>query len=296
MRLTDTQRQLITGSLLGDGCLFLGQKAKNPYFKICRSLKDKKYLEWQYSILQNLCNSNIRECSYFDNRTQKIYNSCRLITKSLPELLSFYHDWYPDRIKIIPKIELSPLILAVWFADDGYIRKLNKSELRLSLATDGFSLSDIEYLANELTIFLKAKFRITKKASNQYTIDASSDGTYSYIRNIFPIFDQLQMNRKIVWSDINLNFPAQTKRSKKYYQLAEFLNNKILISPKDIFLAKIYSITQASEVLCNFYKSGYFTRYYDNNSYHYVLTDLGIQYFHSLRQETQQQFNHRIEE
>jgi len=52
LRLSPKQRQLIIGSLLGDGTMRLGKGARNVSFKIEQGLAQKEYVEWKYQILK----------------------------------------------------------------------------------------------------------------------------------------------------------------------------------------------------------------------------------------------------
>lgn len=294
--LTAHQKAVLVGGLLGDAFLSLGSGLLHPYLKIERKLADKKYLEWQYDCFANFCKSGIKEDSFFDIRTNKTYYYCRFLTRALPELLPIYHEWYCDKLKMVPRnLVLTPLTLAIWFADDGKITRLHKSELTLSLATDGFTYSDTQYLADLLGQTLHATYKVyrkgtSKKGEPQYVIQASSDGTYAFIKYMESEFLKLSLERKITWSDVNLDFAAQSKRSKHYYQLADIILGLEVIHVKDIVPYNIYcKKNHVSEVLYNFFQLGYFTRTrpHDNAAYSYRLTPLGTKYFSSLQLEQQ---------
>jgi len=291
--LTDLQKEIITGCLLGDAQLCLGERCLHPYLKIQRKLTDRPYLEWQYNKFANI-SSNIKETSYFDDRTNKRYYSCYFLTYAHPDLLSIYNKWYPNK-KIVPSdIILTPLIVAIWFADDGYIRHFGKNELRLSLATDGFSHDDVLLLSKLLedklgkTYFIYHK-GMSKNNEPQYVITGQSDATYALIKYMEPAFNQLNMDRKNVWSNIDLSFSAQSKRSSKYYEIAPIILKLNSFYVRDLAQFNIYkSKTAISDALFNFFNQGYFTRTQDKmyNSFCYTLTDLGIKYFTSLTNQT----------
>jgi hypothetical protein len=301
--LTPFQKEVLVGGLLGDAALALGKRAIHPALKIERKLTDIKYLEWQYKCFDNLCTpTGIRKCSSVDKRTNQTYYCCRFLTRAVPEFLPIYQQWYPDGIKIVPRnIMLTPLIAAVWFADDGYIKHSGKSELILSLATDGFSYDDVVFLSSllnkelneEYNIFLKGK---SKNGKYQYVIQSSSSATYAFIKYIMPELSNISMDRKNVWSNINLEFSAQSKRSARYYQLADVILKLNTFSVKDIVPLNIYSSkTTVSSALLNFYKLEYFTRFRNNEGegYCYTLTPIGKKYFQALQFE-QKSFNTRI--
>ena len=43
----------------------------------------------------------------------------RFVTRSLPELTPYFRSFYGTGKKRVPELELRPLVLAVWFMDDG---------------------------------------------------------------------------------------------------------------------------------------------------------------------------------
>ena len=195
-------------------------------------------------------------------------------------------------MKIVPRdIKLSPLSVAIWFADDGHIKHIGKSELSLTLATDGFSHSDVLFLSSYLKNLINEDYKVyqsgvSKHGNSQHVIYATSKATYAFIKYIQPEFSKLSMDRKNVWENINLDIQAQNKRSSKYYKLAGTILNLNSFYVKDLLSANVYSKpTRISDVLVNFLKLGYFTRVNHKGMYYYTLTTLGKQYFSALQYE-----------
>lgn len=81
-------REILFGSLLGDGKLEMALRSKNARFGFIQSIKAKEYFVSLYSILSHLCSSNFREYSYYDKRTDKTYTSLNFWTKALPPIPS----------------------------------------------------------------------------------------------------------------------------------------------------------------------------------------------------------------
>lgn len=110
--LTEEQRSLVIGSLLGDGYMSCKTHA---YLKIGHSIKQKDYVDWKYSFLSPFVRT--KPLSYRGNGNRIGY---RFLTRSLPVFTPFYKQFYRDRVKRIPdSLQLTPLALAVWFMDDG---------------------------------------------------------------------------------------------------------------------------------------------------------------------------------
>ncbi|OGM14272.1 hypothetical protein A2141_02855 [Candidatus Woesebacteria bacterium RBG_16_40_11] len=110
--LSEVQKQLILGCILGDGYM---RKKVNAHLQITHSIKQKEYVLWKYSMLKNIVITAPHE--YRGNAGRVGY---RFFTKSLPDITDFYNKFYQNGKKIIPKdLTLSPLSLAVLYMDDG---------------------------------------------------------------------------------------------------------------------------------------------------------------------------------
>jgi hypothetical protein len=60
----------------------------------------------------------------FDNRTAKTYHNTKMQTHRTELFEEQYQRWYPNGKKIVPQdVALTPLSLAIWFADDGIQNK-----------------------------------------------------------------------------------------------------------------------------------------------------------------------------
>ena len=102
--LTDLQKEVLIGTLLGDGSIKISVSGKAARLQICHSFDYKEYVFWKKSIFKEWVLSGPK---YY-----KVNNS-----------LIFRTMFYINKVKIIPKdinnILKSDLSLAVWFMDDG---------------------------------------------------------------------------------------------------------------------------------------------------------------------------------
>lgn len=202
--MNEEQRQVIIGSLLGDGHLCVGNRCINPYFCINRSSKDEEYLRWESKKLENyLGNNGISFYDIFDKRTQKTYKRISLRTRADSDFLSFFKEWYPNKKKIIPAdLILTPLIVAIWFADDGHIsRRLSLrndgktckvGHYEGSIATNGFTYDEVVRLKELLEHVTGGKFSISKIKNNEprgavikFTTKTAIK-LIKYIKDVFP--------------------------------------------------------------------------------------------------------------
>lgn len=175
------QKEILTGLLLGDGCLCKSKKAKNcnAQLSICRSIKDKEYLLWTAQIFENYLNPrSICERSVYDKRTKKTYDRIVLRTKSHRDFEEFYKKWYKNGKEIPNDLLLTNTIVGVWFADDGCISapkdKLNKLRFDIKFATHSFSKESVARLKTLLDGLYGIELKICPeknlKDEVQYTI------------------------------------------------------------------------------------------------------------------------------
>src|SRR3989344_1953239 len=113
--LTQIQRSIIIGTILGDGYLRIISGKKNALLEINHSFVQKEYVDWKYTMLKALCKSAPKARK--SNGTRMAY---RFTTRQHPEMTKLYTTFYGEGKKSIPKyLNLDPIMLAVWFMDDG---------------------------------------------------------------------------------------------------------------------------------------------------------------------------------
>ena len=112
--LTQKQKSIIIGSLLGDGYLRIVPGRKNAFLEINHSVSEKNYVDWQYQRLKDIVKSPPKQRKGGGRRI-----AFRFFTQQHPELTKLYLKFYKDGKKTIPNLKLDPLMIAVWFMDDG---------------------------------------------------------------------------------------------------------------------------------------------------------------------------------
>lgn len=153
--LTQLQKSLLIGSILGDGYVRIMPGRKDAFLEINHSIKAKEYVDWKYSVLKNICISGPKERDTNGGRV-----AYRFFIKQNPEITNFLKMFYKNGKKIVPQeLKLDPVILAVWHMDDG-----SKSRLNVYLNSQQFSLADQKRLLRKLKeIGLKARLNRDKK-------------------------------------------------------------------------------------------------------------------------------------
>ena len=154
--LTEHEKAIVIGSLLGDGAM---RCKKNALLEINHSAKQKSYVDWKYNALRRLVNTPPKLRRGGHNRI-----AYRFTTRSLPALTQLYRQFYVNGCKIIPKnLVIQPLGLAIWFMDDGC-----KSYNAVYFNTQKF---DIE-----------SQQRLRKLLKNKFEINSSLNKDKSYYR------------------------------------------------------------------------------------------------------------------
>lgn len=204
IKLTNQQSEILTGLMLGDGCLELHKNGKNASLRITRQKTDEKYIYYHGNLFANF-NVKINSYDYFDKRTNKTYSRITLTTKVNPTFTEWHKKWYPFNKKIVPnELILTPLVLSTWFADDGCVI-IKPGRYALKLSTHGFLKKEVMFLKNQLKIKLKLNFKMrADNSSNKRHWFLVSEGKINVnkfieiIKNNFPEGMDRKFNK---WSD-----------------------------------------------------------------------------------------------
>jgi len=129
IKLSLTQKQILYGTILGDGYL---QKTgeKNARLRLEHGEKQKEYLFWKANKFKKLFQGKPTYIERIHPKTKKKYKYWRYQSQSTPYLGKLRKIFYPQGKKRVPKNlndYLSPLMLAVWYMDDGYFSPRDKS-------------------------------------------------------------------------------------------------------------------------------------------------------------------------
>ena len=154
--LSGTQRDIVIGSLLGDGSM---RCRANALLEINHSISQRAYVDWKYAELADLVSTPPRRRSGNGNRV-----AYRFVTRSLPELTPYFREFYYSGKKRIPmSVDLTPLTMAVWFMDDG-----SRSRRAVYLNTQQFSREE--------------QHRLLRMLREQWDLTGSLNRDKSYFR------------------------------------------------------------------------------------------------------------------
>lgn len=170
--LSDIQKEVLYGALLGDGSLITHKHGKNSYFSY--TSKSRQHVEYVISYFsQYITKTGICDTSYYDERTNKTYYRSIAKTWSNDVFTQEKQHWYPHGKKIIPNdLILTPLTCLIWYIGDGCISH-NKRTQNIKLATQCFSKQEQEnILIPQLKDFDASlmKADVSKNGEQQYFI------------------------------------------------------------------------------------------------------------------------------
>jgi hypothetical protein len=135
--LTDLQRSLIVGSLLGDGSM-TAPSSITARFSEGHSLVQREYTDWKAEIMGDYVSQRYEATKHKDGRTYESWNfSTRTTTKLRPYFDLFYETGTRVFPEILPEL-MTPFVLAVWYLDDGGL--LQRYYPRITFGLDDLSL------------------------------------------------------------------------------------------------------------------------------------------------------------
>jgi hypothetical protein len=144
LTMTERQKQILDGMLLGDGHLERQAGAILARLKIEHSVSQAAYVAWKFGEWRDWVRTPPRERTR-RNRLGTISRNVCFTTLSHIELEGFRQRYYRNRRKVVPEdLVLTPLSLAVWFMDDG---SRKSSQCRgLYLNTQSFTAAEVDLL------------------------------------------------------------------------------------------------------------------------------------------------------
>lgn len=183
LKLTNRQRELLVGLILGDGHLET-QNGRTYRLKVEHSIKQKDYADWLYQNFREWVNQTPK--ARVKDSFGKRITSYGFTTYTTGSLRFYAQQFYFGKKKVIPAgIEklLTPQALAIWFMDDGSWKSDHHKT---------YIIHSLGYSRNELILIieaLKKKFGInagTHKQYDKWRIYIYSDSAEKFKKLIAP--------------------------------------------------------------------------------------------------------------
>lgn len=277
--LTNIQKEVLYGALLGDGSLVKHKNGINAQF--CYLSKSRQHVEYVSNFFTEYWSGEgIKDSSYKDVRTNKKYYHSVMRTYTNSCFTKEYYKWYIDKVKHIPKdLKLTPLTCLIWYIGDGGICHNQRSE-NIKLSTQCFLKEEQEaILLPQLKKFEASlmKADIDSKGRQQYFIyiphrkekeflnyiGKCPFSDYKYKWNITEYKNAIPQNH----TDKEQEFCEKYKQGMTYYAIAKeygvepnavkyyLIKNNLYIPPNKKIKNAIVHIAQNGEYI-NIYESG----------------------------------------
>lgn len=166
MNLTQKQKDLLVGTLLGDGNLQTSNNGQTWRYRALHKTEHFEYIQHKYEILKDFCSNSPRCNQVLDERTNKLTERCYFNT-NVQNSFRYYGNLFYKKdnitnrmIKDVPvNIQqiLTPRSIAYWYMDDGSLKWLGHSNA-MRICTESFTADGVRRLKTAL--------------KNLYSIDA----------------------------------------------------------------------------------------------------------------------------
>lgn len=190
-----TQRDIVIGTLLGDGCLeFNGYRGTRLQIK--QKDEHKQYVMWLYKNLSDLCKTPPQQ----RKDTKQWYFS----TRAWEDLTDLHKIFYSNHRKKVPtegvSLMTSPLSIAVWYMDDGTLDYRPRSHYNFRLSTDSFTTAENKLLVNMLNVNFGINASICNslcRGKKYHRLYIGAKGRNSFLNLIRPYVVKPCFSRKI---------------------------------------------------------------------------------------------------
>ena len=175
---TAVQRDVLIGTLLGDGHLETQNHGRTYRLKIEHAIQQKAYVLWLYQVFQEWVRMFpvVRSRSVTFRGNTKTYERIGFATLSSGSLRFYAGQFYPHGKKVVPKLIhrwLTPRAMAIWYMDDGSIKSNQHKSVLLN--TQSFHELDLKRLQKALEQHYGIKTTIRKqKDGNQLYIGSET--------------------------------------------------------------------------------------------------------------------------
>lgn len=166
MKLTNKQKAILFGLILGDGYLQSTGK-DNARLRLEHSERQKSYLFWKIKSLPFLFQGKPKRIKRKHPLSERTYCYYRHQSNSSPLLGKLRKIFYPEGKKVLPDLEKylpSALALAVWYMDDGYYYRRDRcAYLYLGKVSKEEAERARQALLSKFSLFVKVLDKDKKK-------------------------------------------------------------------------------------------------------------------------------------
>lgn len=187
LSLTNDQRAIIVGLLLGDGHLETQNDGRTYRLKVEHSLKQEDYVQWLYDYFKEWAPAGL----YYKKRTDG-QQSVGFTTYSHGSFRFYGQQFYRGKKKVIPRLIttlLQPLSIAIWFMDDGSRKSLRHATYIIH--TLGFEKKELTRLQSVLLRKFKVKTMLHRQKSVYWRLYIPSHSARMFKKIVEPYVQQI---------------------------------------------------------------------------------------------------------
>lgn len=187
LKLSNKQRQIIIGLMLGDGHLETQDNGRTYRLKVEQSIKSKEYIDWLYENFKEWVLTSPKEKVKKDKRFKQDVINIYFNTVSHSAFRFYAQQFYINKKKVIPKLIyrwLRPVSLAIWFMDDGSI-KSSKHKGKI-INTQCFSKTEVKFLSECLFKKYGIKSNLRRQKGNTWQLYLLSETINKFYKIINP--------------------------------------------------------------------------------------------------------------
>ena len=172
LQFNQKQKDIILGSLLGDGKLISNDKGRTWQFYVSHWNKYSSYFYHKFFSLYNFCKDRPRYNSVYHLGTPLYNYSKYYFNTSVHNNFRFYGNLFytydPINDRLVKKLPLnlgkflSPRAIAYWYMDKGCIKLIGQSKLMV-IRTEKFTFKEINYLKKILISKYSIKTNLIRK-------------------------------------------------------------------------------------------------------------------------------------
>jgi hypothetical protein len=187
LKLTDTQRSILMGTMLGDGHLETQNGGRTYRLKVEHQLAQRDYTEWLHGCFQAWIPGGIYEKQKANGKQYVGFT-----TYSHGAFRFYAGQFYKTGKKVIPAMiskMLDPLVLAVWFMDDGSWKSDRHSTYLIH--TLGFTEADLKRVKEVLMEKFHIETSLHRQKEKYWRLYIASKSAADFRQIIAPYIDPI---------------------------------------------------------------------------------------------------------
>lgn len=187
LSLTKRQRELLVGTLLGDGHLETQTRGNTYRLRVEHSEKQKEYLFWLYKEFQEWVPQEPKRKVRRDGRI-----SYEMVTVSHSAFRFYAHQFYVDGKKVIPRLLsklLTPVGVALWYMDDGSLK--SSRHTTFNIHTLGYNHSDLRRVRDVFQDSFGVIASLHRQKSVAWRLYIKSESAEKFTSLVYPTMKQI---------------------------------------------------------------------------------------------------------